>query len=199
MRVKVKSRFTSANIKLKEGTWSLQCPRGTPRSLLAALRQPRDRGHEGPTLPPLHWSPGKSNKTQRCLIKPRGRGGAETPGVLRSPPRARHKGVADTGLADPTDLPTRKPKHVRAQSPAVIPPQPMPHARNSQRLLPWRTYWPPPRAGYPAKSRARGDTGRWEPRGASRRPPSSGQYASLPFPSHPTQKLRSPEGGGGPA
>lgn len=107
-----------------------------------------------------------------------------TLGFLWSLPKARHKSSADIGLVGtslPGNLSTSGPGAV------VIPPRPMPQARDSQRLLPWQTCWPPPRAGYRAKSRARGDTGRWEPRGVSWRPPSSKQYASLPL---QTQRLR---------
>ena len=131
----------------------------------------------------------KSNTTQSALPSQTSR----TPGFLWSQPRTRHKGPADMRQAHPTDLSTWKPKHVWARSPVVSPPWPMPQARDSHRLLPWRTYWPPPRAGYHAESRARADTDRWEPRGASRRPPSSGQYASLPLRTHTIQELWNPE------
>lgn len=130
----------------------------------------------------------KSYKTQHYLVKT-----SRTPGSL-SPvtTEKRHQGPADTGPADSTDLSTWKPNHVWARTPVVIPPRPVTQVQDLQRLLPWRTYWPPPRVGYRAESRARGDTGRWEPRGVSRRPPSSGQYASLPLPMHTTQELRNP-------
>lgn len=151
------------------------------------LRQPRDPDHAGPTLLPPHRSTGK--KLQNSALPSQDLADSRLSPVTTENP---HKGPADTGLADPTDPSTWKPNHGWARSPVVLPPRLVNQARDSQRLSPWRTYWPPPRVGCRAESRARGDTGRWEPRGVRRRPPSSGQHASLPLPTRTSQELRDP-------